>query len=101
MGQSLVIGDCIHITVVECWGDKVRLAITAPVDVSVHRQEVHDVLQHFPGPWTPDQRAFLQAILDDPDDNSVRLIFADWLDDHGDPRGDIIRAQCQAGGPDR
>jgi carbon storage regulator CsrA len=96
-GDSLVIGDCIRVTVVECRGDKVRLAITAPVDVSVHRKEVYDVLQLFPGPWTGPQSAFLQAILEDPADDSVRLIFADWLDDQGDPRGELIRAQCQAG----
>jgi uncharacterized protein (TIGR02996 family) len=40
--------------------------------------------------------AFLRAILDDPDDDVVRLVFADWLDEHDDPRGEFIRAQVQA-----
>jgi uncharacterized protein (TIGR02996 family) len=40
--------------------------------------------------------AFLQAINDSPDDDTPRLICADWLDDHGDPdRAEFIRTQCQ------
>jgi uncharacterized protein (TIGR02996 family) len=39
--------------------------------------------------------AFLQAILEDPDDVSLRLIYADYLDDRGDPRGEFIRVQCR------
>jgi uncharacterized protein (TIGR02996 family) len=40
--------------------------------------------------------AFLQTIVDAPDDDAPRLIFADWLDEHGDPRrAAFIRAQCR------
>src|SRR5262245_33208686 len=35
--------------------------------------------------------AFLSAIADDPDDSARRLVFADWLDEHSDPRGEFIR----------
>ncbi len=38
--------------------------------------------------------AFLQAVLDEPDDDAPRLIYADWLEEHGDPRGEFIRVQC-------
>src|SRR5262249_20269221 len=39
---------------------------------------------------------FLQAVLDAPDDDAPRLIYADWLDDHGDPaRAEFIRLQCR------
>ncbi len=38
---------------------------------------------------------FLQAILDDSDDDSLRLIYADWLEERGDPRGEFIRIQCE------
>lgn len=41
-----------------------------------------------------DEEAFLPSILADPDDNTPRLIFADWLEEHGDPRGEFIRLQC-------
>ena len=38
--------------------------------------------------------AFLQAILDAPDDDAPRLLFADWLDEQGDPdRAEFIRVQ--------
>jgi uncharacterized protein (TIGR02996 family) len=38
---------------------------------------------------------FLQAILDNPDDDTPRLVFADWLEEHGDPvRAEFIRVQC-------
>jgi uncharacterized protein (TIGR02996 family) len=39
--------------------------------------------------------AFLQAIVDAPDDDTPRLIYADWLEERGDPRGEFIRVQCQ------
>src|SRR5687768_678746 len=40
--------------------------------------------------------AFLSDIIADPDDDTPRLIYADWLDDHDDPdRGEFIRVQCR------
>lgn len=36
--------------------------------------------------------AFLQAICEQPWDDTPRLMFADWLTERGDPRGDEIRA---------
>ncbi|QJW98898.1 TIGR02996 domain-containing protein [Frigoriglobus tundricola] len=38
-------------------------------------------------------KAFLQRIRAYPDDDAQRLIFADWLDEEGDPRGRFIRVQ--------
>ncbi len=43
--QTIVIGDDIHIIVVEIRGDKVRLGIDAPKEVTVHRQEVYDEIK--------------------------------------------------------
>jgi uncharacterized protein (TIGR02996 family) len=37
---------------------------------------------------------FLEAILEAPDDDTPRLIYADWLEERGDPRGEFIRLQC-------
>lgn len=37
--------------------------------------------------------AFLQRIRAYPDDDAQRLIFADWLDEQGDPRGRFVRVQ--------
>src|SRR5437588_3706822 len=44
---------------------------------------------------TPEEMAFRQAIIDNPDDDTRRLIFADWLEERGDPRAEFIRVQCE------
>jgi uncharacterized protein (TIGR02996 family) len=38
--------------------------------------------------------AFTQAIIESPEDDVPRLVYADWLEEHGDPRGEFLRAQC-------
>lgn len=43
--ESIIIGDNIVVTVVDVRGDKVRLGIEAPREVSVHRREVYDAIQ--------------------------------------------------------
>ncbi len=40
------------------------------------------------------EEAFLQAIREAPDDDAPRLLYADWLEERGDPRGAFIRVQC-------
>mgnify|MGYP001575826419 CR=1 FL=1 len=44
VGENIVIGDDIVVTVVEIRGGKVRLGIRAPKKVPVHRQEVFDAI---------------------------------------------------------
>ena len=39
--ESIMIGDDVEITIVDVRGDKVRLGITAPKTISVHRKEVY------------------------------------------------------------
>src|SRR5262245_39324456 len=46
----------------------------------------------------PDDEACLQAILANPDDDLPRLVYADFLDERGDPRGEFIRMQCELAG---
>lgn len=43
--EKIIIGDRITIMVIEIRGDKVRLGIDAPKDVSVHRQEVFEAIK--------------------------------------------------------
>ncbi len=43
--QSIMIGDDIEITIVDVRGDKVRIGINAPREVSVHRKEVYEAIQ--------------------------------------------------------
>lgn len=47
-GEQVVIGDDIVLTVVEIRGDKIRLGITAPKEVPVHRKEVFDLIHGQP-----------------------------------------------------
>ena len=43
--ESIMIGDNVEITVVDIRGDKVRLGIVAPTEISVHRKEVYEAIQ--------------------------------------------------------
>lgn len=43
--EAIVIGDNIRIVIVEVRGDKVRIGIEAPKDVSVHRKEIYEAIQ--------------------------------------------------------
>lgn len=42
--ESIVINNDVVITIVEIRGDKIRLGITAPKDVPVHREEVYQAI---------------------------------------------------------
>jgi uncharacterized protein (TIGR02996 family) len=46
-----------------------------------------------------DEDAFLEAIRAEPDDDAPRLVFADWLEEQGDPRAEFIRVQCELARP--
>ena len=43
--ETIMIGDDIEITIVDIRGDKVRLGITAPATIPVHRKEVYEAIQ--------------------------------------------------------
>jgi carbon storage regulator len=45
LNQSIKIGDDIEITIIDVRGDQVRLGVTAPRDVPVHRKEVYLQIQ--------------------------------------------------------
>ncbi len=53
--ESIVIGDDIKITIVDVRGDKVRLGIEAPREVSVHRIEVYEAIQREKAAKTKDE----------------------------------------------
>ncbi len=42
--ESIIIGNDITIVIIEIRGDKVRLGVKAPREVTVHRQEVYDAI---------------------------------------------------------
>ena len=43
--ETIMIGDEVEITVVDIRGDKVRLGITAPTRIAVHRKEVYEAIK--------------------------------------------------------
>jgi carbon storage regulator len=43
--ETIMIGDDVEITVVDIRGDKVRLGITAPRQIQVHRKEVYEAIK--------------------------------------------------------
>ena len=40
-GERIILGDGITITVVSVQGERVKLGIEAPVEVPIHREEIH------------------------------------------------------------
>ncbi len=54
--ESIIINDNITITVIEIRGDKIRLGIEAPKDVTVHRREVYEAI-HAQDPPPPANRS--------------------------------------------
>ncbi|MCG3169474.1 MAG: Translational regulator CsrA [Pseudomonadales bacterium] len=45
VGETLMIGDNVTITVLGVKGNQVRLGVNAPKDVTVHREEIYQRIQ--------------------------------------------------------
>ncbi len=106
LGESVRIGDAV-VTVIDIRGDKVRLAVTVPKGMSVHRQEVWDAV------YGQGSRAALEpAWLTWKDGTVVRLaraiaakrdfgalpVLADALEEAGCCDAAIL-GHCRSGGP--
>ncbi|QIK81977.1 carbon storage regulator CsrA [Lysobacter sp. HDW10] len=46
VGETLMIGESVTVTVLAVKGNQVRVGITAPKDVAVHREEIFQKIRH-------------------------------------------------------
>ena len=70
--ESLLIGENIRITVIDCAGDGVRLAIDAPKQISILREELSEAEQTNKTSLSPDLKSvwMLQSIFQKQTENS-------------------------------
>ena len=45
VGETLMVGDNVTVTVLGVKGNQVRIGVNAPKDVAVHREEIYDRIQ--------------------------------------------------------
>lgn len=87
--ETIIIGDDIEITVVDIRGDKVRLGITAPTRIAVHRKEVYEAIK------TENERA---ARLEGGDLKG--LLAAGGKASPGRPAATVVASETDAAGAD-
>src|ERR1700722_17360862 len=46
-----------------------------------------------------EEDGFVRAVQVAPGDDSLRLVYADWLEERGDPRAEYLRVLCALRGP--
>ena len=56
VGESLMVGDDITITVLGIKGNQVRIGVNAPKDVAVHREEIYNRIQGDDKPGPKEQK---------------------------------------------
>jgi len=55
VGETLIIGDDVSVTVLGVRGNQVRLGVDAPKDVAVHREEIYQKIQSEKGGPSSDE----------------------------------------------
>ena len=45
VGETLMVGDDITVTILEAKGNQIRIGVNAPKDIAVHREEIYQRIQ--------------------------------------------------------
>src|SRR5262249_23168737 len=81
---------CVHVKRLDapCLSKRVIYSIVSPRATSERGQQRNsERTMH---------QEFLQTIIQNPEDDAPRLVYADWLEEHGDAdRAEFIRVQCE------
>ncbi|MDH5389113.1 MAG: carbon storage regulator CsrA [Gammaproteobacteria bacterium] len=71
VGETLMIGDDVTVTVLGVKGNQVRIGINAPKDVSVHREEIYERIKAEQGGGSVTSGAVIAA--DDENENKGNI----------------------------
>ena len=70
-----------------------RLCAVEEYERATNRTTVRELTPCIEELYGVEEAAFLRSICATPDDLAPRLIYADWLDERGDPRGAVVRTE--------
>jgi len=70
--ESIMIGDDVEIIIVDVRGDKVRLGITAPKSIAVHRREIYDAIQREKSEKKDSEQQAKEETAENPSEKSSR-----------------------------
>lgn len=66
VGETIVIGDDVIVTVLGIKGNQVRIGINAPKDVSVHREEIYQRIQQEKSPTAAEPQPVAAPVVTSP-----------------------------------
>jgi uncharacterized protein (TIGR02996 family) len=73
------------------WGG--RLVLAEVVENQANKRVSSEVTGQLEAVFEPDEASFIRAVRVAPQDRTPRLVYADWLDERNDPRGELIRLE--------